>query len=174
MAYSWYPFGATSGKYSGNLTQSLSGTVRTVGRGFDVVHFHAMGPCLFTPLARLAATAAVVATIQGRDDQRAKWGPAARASLRTAAWVSAHVPHEVIVVSKQLGHHYEDDYAVPPTTSRTGSPCSPSSRQADTAVLDRFGSAPGLHPERRAPRPGKGHGPGDHRIPELSTPTPSS
>lgn len=133
------PVRATSGKHSGNLTQSLSGTVRTVGRGFDVVHFHAMGPCLFTPLARVGSNAAVVATIQGRDDQRAKWGLAARTSLRTAAWASARVPHEVIVVSKQLGHHYEADYRR--TTHHIPNGVTPPdrSRPVDTAVLDRFG-----------------------------------
>lgn len=104
------PVSATRGKYSGNLTQSLAGTLRTLGNRYDVVHFHAMGPCMWTPLARFGGSAAIVATIQGRDDQRAKWGPAAKLSLHSAAWMSAHVPHEVIVVSKQLAGSYADEY----------------------------------------------------------------
>ena len=104
------PVRATRGKYSGNLTQSLTGTLRCLGSRYDVVHFHAMGPCLWAPLARFGGKAAVVATIQGRDDQRAKWGLAAKTSLRSAAWMSAHVPHEVIVVSEQLASAYADEF----------------------------------------------------------------
>lgn len=104
------PVRATRGKYSGNLTQSLAGTMRALGNRYDVVHFHAMGPCLWAPLARFGGTAAVVATIQGRDDQRAKWGLVARFSLRAAAWTSARVPNEVIVVSEQLASAYADEF----------------------------------------------------------------
>lgn len=104
------PVRATRGKYSGNLTQSLMGTLRCLGSRYDVVHFHAMGPCLFAPLARFGGRAAIVATIQGRDDQRAKWGLAAKTSLRAAAWTSARVPHEVIVVSEQLADAYAEEF----------------------------------------------------------------
>lgn len=133
------PVPATRGKYSGNLTQSLTGTLRTVARDFDVVHFHAMGPCLWTPLARIGGNAAVVATIQGRDDQRAKWGLAAKASLKSAAWASAHVPHEVIVVSKQLGREYAAEFNRSTHHIPNGITPADTSGRANTDVLDRFG-----------------------------------
>jgi glycosyltransferase involved in cell wall biosynthesis len=133
------PVPATRGKYSGNLTQSLSGTLWTAGRDFDVVHFHAMGPCLWSPLARVGGNAAVVATVQGRDDQRAKWGLAARLSLKTAAWASAHVPHEVIVVSRQLGGEYADDFQRATHHIPNGVTPADTTWQANTDVLDRFG-----------------------------------
>lgn len=132
------PVSATRGKHSGNLTQSLTGTLRSLGNKFDVVHFHAMGPSLLTPLARFGGSAAIVATIQGRDDQRAKWGLAARASLRSGAWASARVPHEVIVVSEQLASAYADEFnrsthhipnGVTPVTVESGA----------SDVLERFG-----------------------------------
>ncbi len=133
------PVPATRGKYSGNLTQSLTGTFRTIGRDFDVVHFHAMGPCLWSPLARIGRNRAVVATIQGRDDQRAKWGLAAKVSLKTAAWLSAHVPHEVIVVSKQLGRDYGDEFNRPTHHIPNGMTPADLAGRAKTDVLDRFG-----------------------------------
>jgi glycosyltransferase involved in cell wall biosynthesis len=133
------PVPAASGKYSGNLTQSLGGVLWSMRHRFDVIHFHAMGPCLWSPLARFGGRAAIVATVQGRDDQRAKWGVAARASLRTAAWMSAHVPHEVIVVSRQLGVEFREQYGRETHHIPNGATPPDRSRPLGTGVLDRYG-----------------------------------
>jgi glycosyltransferase involved in cell wall biosynthesis len=134
------PVSATGGKYSGNLTQSLSSTLHCLGSRYDIVHFHAMGPSLWAPLARYGGSAGVVATIQGRDDQRAKWGLAAKTSLRSAAWMSAHVPHEVIVVSTQLGSAYADEFDRSTHHIPNGvTPVAVESGASD--VLERFGLA---------------------------------
>lgn len=74
--------------------------------GFDVVHYHALGPGLFAPLSRTERGTAVVQTIHGRDDRREKWSAPARTALRAGWWLSARVPHETIVVSQDLLHDY--------------------------------------------------------------------
>ncbi len=71
----------------------------------DVVHFHALGPTLFAPFPRLRGIK-VVSTIHGLDWERPKWGPVARAALRTGGWLSATVPHATVVVSHTLQAHY--------------------------------------------------------------------
>ena len=81
-----------------------------IGRGFDVIHFHALGPGLMTIIARLFTRATVVVTVHGRDDQRDKWGRGAKAVLRFAATVSARVPHATLVVSKALAANYADEF----------------------------------------------------------------
>lgn len=58
------------------LIHSGLSTAMTLTRRFDVVHFHALGPGLFSPLARASGRSAVVQTVHGLDDQRAKWGAA--------------------------------------------------------------------------------------------------
>lgn len=90
------------------LVHSGLSTLSTVGKGYDVAHFHALGPGLFTPVSRGLTRAAVVQTIHGMDDQRAKWGGGAQAALRAGAWLSARVPHEVIVVSRALQQQYAE------------------------------------------------------------------
>src|SRR3954453_606890 len=50
-------------------------------RRFDVLHFHATGPALFSFLARISRRASVV-TVQGLDYKREKWGPVASRVLR--------------------------------------------------------------------------------------------
>lgn len=101
---------ARSGKYTGNLTTSLLSTLHTLIHRYDVVHYHALGPTVFAPLARLRPGVKVVATVQGRDDQRAKWGGFAQRMLRLAAWTTARVPHEVVVVSQSLKEDFRQSY----------------------------------------------------------------
>ncbi|MGP8160575.1 MAG: glycosyltransferase family 4 protein [Candidatus Dormibacteria bacterium] len=72
----------------------------------DILHYHAIGPSVFSPLPRVLAGRRVVVTIHGLDYDREKWGLGARTSLRAAAWISAHGPHATITVSRDLADHY--------------------------------------------------------------------
>ncbi len=72
----------------------------------DILHFHAIGPSVFTPLPRALTRRGVVLTIHGLDYDRDKWGVGARAALRSAGWISAHVPHATITVSRNLADYY--------------------------------------------------------------------
>lgn len=75
---------------------------------FDVVHYHALGPGIFAPLTRAASGSAVVLTVHGLDDERAKWGPAGRRVLRTGRWLSTWCPDATVVVSKDLQRTYAE------------------------------------------------------------------
>ena len=52
----------------------------------DIVHIHAIGPALLTPLARLLGMK-VVFTHHGPDYDRDKWGKAAKVMLKTGEWM---------------------------------------------------------------------------------------
>lgn len=80
----------------------------TVGRGFDIVHYHALGPGLWSPIPRWVTRAKVVQTIHGIDHDGAKWGRLARSVLRAGGWLSQRVPDAVIVVGAHLLDHYGD------------------------------------------------------------------
>jgi glycosyltransferase involved in cell wall biosynthesis len=97
-------------------------SLATVGRGFDVVHFHALGPGLFTPVPRGLTRAGVVQTIHGLDDERAKWGGGAQRLLRLGGKLSARVPHEVVVVSQDLRRHYGERHGRATTYIPNGVP----------------------------------------------------
>jgi glycosyltransferase involved in cell wall biosynthesis len=79
-------------------------------RGFDIVHFHAIGPGFASILPRLGRRAGVVQAIHGLDHERDKWSSREQAVLRVGAWLSARVPHETVVVSKALREHYRQRY----------------------------------------------------------------
>jgi glycosyltransferase involved in cell wall biosynthesis len=91
------------------IVHSLCSAVDATFRGYDIVHYHATGPSLVAPISRVAGQR-VVATIQGLDYARAKWGRFARIVLRVAAWTGARVPHQTIVVSRDLQRHLKDRY----------------------------------------------------------------
>ena len=48
----------------------------------DILHYHAIGPSVFTPLPRALTRRGVVLTIHGLDYDRDKWGIGARAALK--------------------------------------------------------------------------------------------
>ncbi|MBV8304775.1 MAG: glycosyltransferase family 4 protein, partial [Acidimicrobiia bacterium] len=92
------------------IVHSAMASVRALGQGFDVVHFHALGPGVMTPVTQYGSRARVVQTIHGLDDERAKWGSGARALLRGGGWLSARVPDATVVVSRSLADHYSAKY----------------------------------------------------------------
>jgi glycosyltransferase involved in cell wall biosynthesis len=92
------------------FVHSGTSTLAALGREFDIVHFHAIGPGLFAPLPKFLSQARVVQTIHGLDDQRAKWGNGAQRVLRVGGWLSARVPDEIVVVSRSLQDHYLQTY----------------------------------------------------------------
>jgi glycosyltransferase involved in cell wall biosynthesis len=80
--------------------------VAALREGVDIVHYHALGPGLVAPVPRLFSRAAVVQTVHGLDQQRAKWGRTAAAVLNFGCWTSARVPDATVVVSHALRDYY--------------------------------------------------------------------
>jgi glycosyltransferase involved in cell wall biosynthesis len=83
--------------------------------GFDVLHYHSLGPGLLAPLPRaLARKTAVVQTVHALDWQRGKWGPVARHVLHSAERLSTIAPQEIIVPSPALVDHYRAQHDTTP------------------------------------------------------------
>jgi glycosyltransferase involved in cell wall biosynthesis len=64
----------------------------------DVLHIHAVGPALMTPLARLFGLCVVV-THHGQDYNRQKWGFVARHVLLLGEWLGMRFSNSRIVIS---------------------------------------------------------------------------
>lgn len=107
-------------------------------RQFDVIHLHATGPSLLSWIPRLVGTP-VVATVQGLDWRREKWGFVARAALRVAAWASAVFPSKTIVVSRELERHFRDTFGTDPIYIPNG---------VDAASPSSVHGVEGLQPDR--------------------------
>ncbi len=103
----------------------------------DILHYHAIGPSVFTPLPRALSRRGVVLTIHGLDYERDKWGMGARAALKSAGWISAHVPHATITVSKNLADFYLERYGRVAHYIPNG--VAPAVRRAPDLIRERFG-----------------------------------
>ena len=79
---------------------------------YDVVHYHCLGPALFSFLPRLAGKKTCV-TVQGLDWQRRKWGRVAAHVLRWGEVAAITFPHATMVVSQTLKRYYRDKYGKP-------------------------------------------------------------
>jgi glycosyltransferase involved in cell wall biosynthesis len=85
---------------------SFCSAVDAMTRDLDVVHFHAVGPALFSGLPRLAGRR-VVTTIHAQDYLNVKWGAFAKRVLRTGERLAFFNSHRVIVVAKHLTRLYQ-------------------------------------------------------------------
>jgi glycosyltransferase involved in cell wall biosynthesis len=67
----------------------------------DILHIHAIGPSVFTPLARLFGMKVVV-THHGPDYKRKKWPLPAKAFLRFCEWIGMTFANEIIVIDSNI------------------------------------------------------------------------
>lgn len=128
-------------KHLDAIVHSMFATLACWGGGYDIVHYHAVGPCLVSPLARLRGRK-VVATIHGQDWRRGKWGGLASRILRLGEWMALHVPHATISVSETLAATYTAVGAQRVTYIPNGISINPGD---DTAVLRDAGVEPGRY-----------------------------
>jgi glycosyltransferase involved in cell wall biosynthesis len=130
-------------KHFDAIGHSVVSTAHAMTQQFDVLHYHALGPGLPAIVPRLAGRASVVQTVHGLDNHRAKWGRTARGVLGAAAWMSARVPHETIVVSKALAAHYLDHYGR--RASYIGNGVDRPTRRDPTTIVTQLGLRPGKY-----------------------------
>lgn len=79
---------------------------------YDVVHFHALGPALFSWLPRIASSAKVIVTCQGLDWQRAKWGKLSSKIIYWGEKNAVKYVHDLIVVSQDLKGYFAHTYGL--------------------------------------------------------------
>lgn len=77
--------------------------------GADILHIHAIGPAILTPLARLLGMK-VVFTHHGPDYDRDKWGKLAKLALKFGEKMGAKYANEVIVISDVIKTLLEQKY----------------------------------------------------------------
>lgn len=86
---------------------SFLSALHSIRQGYDIVHFHTIGPAAFAPIARLSG-ARVVTTIHRFDYLSGKWGWIARTCLQAAEKLSLTSSHRAIVIAPWLQAHYRE------------------------------------------------------------------
>lgn len=91
------------------IVYSILATMRAVMGRYDVIHYHAEGPCITLPWAHLFGIR-TVATIHGLDWQRSKWGGFATSMLRFGERCAAKYADEIIVLSENVKDYFKKNY----------------------------------------------------------------
>jgi len=92
-------------KHLETLIHTLLSTMHALTQQYEVVHYHTLGPALFSFVPRLFGKKTAV-TVQGLDWQRKKWGRFASAVLRLGERASGRFPNATMVVSPTLQRRY--------------------------------------------------------------------
>lgn len=91
------------------ISASFFAAVAAAFGKYDVVHFHAEGPCAMLWLPKLSGKRCI-ATIHGLDHQRAKWGKLARTYIMLGEKCAAKFADEIIVLSKGVQDYFLETY----------------------------------------------------------------
>ena len=86
----------------------FAGIKASMGR-YDIVHFHAEGPCAMLWLPKLFGKRCI-ATIHGLDHQRAKWGKLASTYIMMGEKCAVKHADEIIVLSRGVQDYFKDTY----------------------------------------------------------------
>jgi glycosyltransferase involved in cell wall biosynthesis len=98
-------------KHLETLVHTLLSSIHVAFSSCDIVHYHALGPALFSSLPQLFGKKTAV-TVQGLDWRRKKWGRFASHVLRLGELASARTPDATMVVSRTLQEYYRLNYGV--------------------------------------------------------------
>lgn len=91
------------------MTSSVSAAMHAAFGKYDVVHFHAEGPCAMLWLPKFFGKKCI-ATIHGLDWQRAKWGGFASKYIKLGEKIAAMYADEIIVLSEGVKKYFMDTY----------------------------------------------------------------
>ena len=91
------------------MTASFSAAIRAAFGRYDVVHFHAEGPCAMMWIPKLFGKKCI-ATIHGLDHQRAKWGKFASWYIRTGEKCAVRLADEIVVLSENVQTYFLNQY----------------------------------------------------------------
>lgn len=95
--------GAIRRKNLETISHTFLATLDAIRRGFDIIHYHGVGPATISWVPRLFAPGSrVVVTFHSRDRFHKKWGAFARAYLTLGEWAAVWFPHATIAVSHAI------------------------------------------------------------------------
>ena len=91
------------------MSASFFAAIRAAFGKYDVVHFHAEGPCAMLWLPKLFGKRCI-ATVHGLDHQRAKWGRFAAWYIRSGEKCAVKYADEIIVLSESVRDYFKEVY----------------------------------------------------------------
>lgn len=118
------------------IVYTFFATIMVLFHRYDVIHYHAEGPCAMLWLPHFLKRKVVV-TIHGLDWQRAKWGNFASFVIKFGERMAAKYADEIIVLSDNVKQYFAETYHreviyIPNGISRPGP-------QGQTVIGEKYG-----------------------------------
>jgi len=98
-------------KHLDAISHTFLASIHALFQNFDIIHYHAVGPAIFSFIPRLFSKAKVIGTFHCIDRFHQKWGRFARTILRIGEWAICTFPHLTIVVSPHIQKYCLKEYA---------------------------------------------------------------
>ena len=116
-------------------TSSLFASLKAAFGKFDVIHYHAEGPCAMMWLPKLFGKRCV-ATIHGLDHQRAKWGKFASWYILSGEKCAVKFADEIIVLSENVQNYFKEKYNRDTVFIPNG--ITPSKKESAEEITEKF------------------------------------
>jgi len=94
-------------KYLDAITHTLNSSINSLFNFYDIVHYQAIGPALFSWIPKIFRRK-VVATIHRFDYESWKWGYLAKKVLKASEKCALSIPNKTIVVAKYQEEIYKN------------------------------------------------------------------
>ena len=91
------------------IVYTFKATMNALFSGYDVYHYHALGPASLSFIPKILGKKVVV-TVHGLDWQRAKWGKLGKLYLKFGEFVAGNFADEVISVSDNVKDYMINKY----------------------------------------------------------------
>ncbi len=91
------------------VTSSFFGAIMAAFGPYDIVHFHAEGPCAALWIPKLFGKRCI-ATVHGLDHQRQKWGSFASKFILFGEKTAVRFADEIIVLSRNVQEYFKKTY----------------------------------------------------------------
>ena len=86
-------------KHLDAIIHTFTATVHALFQGFDIVHYHAIGPSFLSFIPRwLLGRTKVIATFHCQDWNHKNWHKFSQACLKAAACIRVHRPNKTIAI----------------------------------------------------------------------------
>jgi glycosyltransferase involved in cell wall biosynthesis len=92
------------------IVHTILGVLYAAYKRPDILHIHAVGPMIMTPLAKLFGLKVII-TNHGPDYDRQKWGKLAKTILKIGEYLGTKTANEVIVISEVINTILKKKYS---------------------------------------------------------------
>ena len=127
-------------KHLDTISHALFASFHALFQGYDVVHYHGVGPSLVSWIPRLFSKSKVVTTFHSIDRYHQKWGAFARLVLRLGEKAAVWFAHDTITVSRSLEMYCLNEFDQETVHIPNG--VKKSNPTKDSTVLKKFGLKP--------------------------------